>query len=403
MTAGSGAGGPLAGLRVLDLGTMVAGPLACTLMADFGAEVIKVEQPGRGDPLRGVGPFVDDESLYWNVEGRNKKSITLDLRQPEGQALVRELAVRVDVVVENFRAGTLARWGLDYAALSKVNPGLVMLSVSGFGQTGPYAGRAAFDRIALAFSGVLDMTGFPDRPPVRPGIALADCQTALFGAYAVMMALHHRNANDGPGQHIDLSLFESMFRFTDSMVPAYDRLGLVRKRQGNLAAAAAPGDLFQTLDGRHLVLTMSNDAMFRRLCEAMNRPALADEPAFATHQQRWQRIDELNTIVATWIRERTLAELERTLSEAGLAYMLVHSVADIFADPQYAARESIQSVEHPRVGRLKMPGVGPKLSATPAAPIRAAPALGEHNAEVYGGWLGLDERTLQRLAASSII
>lgn len=306
--------GPLANLKVLDLGTMIAGPVACTLLADFGAEVIKVERPGAGDPLRHIGPFVEDESLYWNVEARNKKSITLDLRKPEGQALARQLATKVDVVVENFRPGTLAAWGLDYAALAAVNPKLVMLSISGFGQTGPYAQRAAFDRIALAFSGVLHISGFPDRPPVRPGITLADYQAALFGAYAVMMAVYHRDANGGTGQHIDLGLYESVFRFTDTLAPAYDRLGHVRQRQGNLAAAAAPGDVFESSDGRYLVLTMSNDAMFDRLCTAMGKPAMAHEPRYATHRQRWNHVAELNGIVAEWIRSLPVATLEASVA-----------------------------------------------------------------------------------------
>jgi len=395
--------GPLAGLKVLDLGTMIAGPVACTLLADFGAEVIKVEQPGGGDPLRQIGPFVGDESLYWNVEGRNKKSITVDLRKPEGQALVRELATKVDVVVENFRPGTLTAWGLDYAALAAVNPRLVMLSISGFGQTGPYAQRAAFDRIALAFSGILHVTGYPDRPPVRPGTTMADYQAALFGAYAVMMALYHRDAKGKGGQHIDLSLYESVFRFTETLAPAYDRFGSVRQRQGNLAAAAAPGDVFETSDGRYLVLTMSNDAMFGRLCRAMGQAALADDPRYGSHRQRWEHVNELNGMVAEWARSLPVADLEAALQEAGLAYTLTYTIEDIFADAHYRARESIQSVDNPRIGSVKMPGVGPRLSATPAAPIRAAPGLAEHNAEILGGWLGLSDVAQQQLRDANVI
>jgi len=395
--------GPLANLRVLDLGTMIAGPVAATLLADFGAEVVKVEQPGIGDPLREIGPFVDNESLYWNVEGRNKKSITLDLRKPEGQALARQLAAKVDVVVENFRPGTLAAWGLDYDALSALNPGLVMLSVSGFGQTGPYAQRAAFDRIALAFSGVLHISGFADRPPVRPGVTMADYQSALFGAYAVMMALYHRDANGGAGQHIDLGLYESVFRFTDTLAPAYDRLGEVRQRQGNLAAAAAPGDIFETCDGRYLVLTMSNDAMFRRLCDAMGTPALADDPRYVTHRLRWGHVAQLNAIVARWIKGRAVAEIEAALQDAGLAYTLTYSIEDIFSDPHYLARGSIESVENPRIGTVRMPGVGPRLSATPAGPIRSAPTLAEHNDEVFGEWLGLSDAVQRQLREAAVI
>lgn len=326
-TSASQGRGPLANLKVLDLGTMIAGPVACTLTA----------------------------------------------------------------------------WGLAYDTLATVNPGLVMLSVSGFGQTGPYAQRAAFDRIALAFSGILHLTGYPDRPPVRPGITMADYQAALFGAYAVMMALYHRDAKGGIGQHIDLGLYESVFRFTDTLVPAYDRLGAIRQRQGNLSAAGAPGDIFETSDGRYLVLTLATDAMFARLCSAMGQPGLAREPRYATHSQRWEHIGELNATVARWVRSMEVAGIEAALQEAGLAYTLTYTIEDIFADPHYAARASIQSVENPRIGSLKMPGVGPRLSATPAQPIQSAPQLAEHNAEIFGEWLGLSDAAQQELRQAAVI
>ena len=293
--------GPLSKIRVIDLGTMVAGPVAATQMADFGADVIKVEQPGTGDTLRGVGPFYEGECLWWQVEGRNKRSITLDLRQEQGQALLKRLVAEADVVIENFRPGTLEKWNLSYAQLAAVNPAIVMLSVSGFGQTGPYADRAGYDRIALAFSGVMGITGFPDRPPVRVGTSIADYSTAIMGAFAIMMALYHRDVNGGQGQQIDLALYEPMFRFTDTMVLAYDKLGRMRERTGNVHQAAAPGNTFQMKDGRFLIMTISGDVLFRKLCHALGRPAMANDPKYANHTLRWQHVQELNDLTARWI------------------------------------------------------------------------------------------------------
>lgn len=382
---------------------MIAGPVVGTLLADFGAEVIKVEQPGCGDTIRQIGPFANGESLYWNVEGRNKKSVTIDLHRPEGQSLLRELVKQADAVVENFRPGTLAKWGLNYKELAIVNPRIVMLSVSGFGQTGPYADRTAYDRIALAFGGVMHLTGFPDRPPVRPGVSIADYQAALFGAFSVMMALYQRDASGGPGQHIDLALYESVFRFTDVLTVSYDRLGKVRERQGNLHFAAAPGEHFETRDGRFLILTVSNDSMFRRLCNAMNRDDLAINPRYASHELRWKHVNELNEIVAEWVKSDEVTAITRTLDDVGVSCSTTYSIADIMADPHYAARENIVRVETPRLGPLQMQGVGPKFSATPAGPISPAPALGEHTFEVLRTLLGLSDAAIEDLVASNVI
>lgn len=394
--------GPLGGVRVLDLGTMLAGPMAATLLADFGADVIKVEKPDGGDTLRSIGPFCEGESLQWNVDNRNKKSVTIDLRLPEGQALVLKMCEHVDVIVENFRPGTLARWGLDYATIQKTWPHIVMLSVSGFGQTGPYAERAAYDRIATAFGGLMYVTGFADRPPVRIGVSMADYLTGLFGAYAVSMALYRQKTSGGPGQHIDLSLYESIFRFTDSMVPAFDKLSQIRERKGNLGLAGAPGDHFLTSDGRYLVLTVSNNAMFSRLCHALGQPELAHDEKYASHDLRWQNIEELNAIVGGWIRTHPVADVEAALSQAGVAYSLVYSMADIFSDPHYKARGSIQAVATDSMGKLCMPGVGPKFSLTPAPALHRAPRLGEHTSAVLEG-LGLSSVEIDGFRARGII
>jgi len=398
----SEASGPLQGLEILDLGTMIAGPVACTVLADFGAEVIKVEEPRSGDPMRHIGPFEQGESLWWNVEARNKKSVTLDLKQPAGRALLLQLVAQADAVVENFRPGAMARLGLAYEDLKQVNPRIVLLSISGFGQTGPYAARAGYDRIAQAFGGLLHISGFPDRAPVRPGVSIADYQTALFGALALMMALHHRDAHGGAGQHIDLALYEAVYRFTDVLTTAYDRLGLVRQREGNQGRAAAPGDHFPTRDGRYLVLTISHDAMFRKLCEAMGMAALADCERYASHELRWRNLAEINRVVGEWILAHDVDALCRTLDAHGLAYSLALSIEEICADPHYRARGNIDVVEHPRLGTLRMQAVGPHFSGSPAGPLRAAPGLGEHNREVLRR-LGVDEPTLAQLERDGVI
>ncbi|MCK1513200.1 CoA transferase [Bradyrhizobium sp. 190] len=393
--------GPLSGVRVIDLGTMVAGPVAATLLSDFGAEVIKVEQPGRGDTLRHIGPYADGESLWWNVEGRNKKSITLDLHHPEAQRILKELVKHADVVVENFRPGTLEKWNLSWQELEKINPRLVMLSVSGYGQTGPYASRAGYDRMGLAMGGVLNITGYPDRAPVRPGTAMADYQTALFGAFGTMVALYNRDARGGKGQQVDLSLFEAVFRFTDVMVTAYEKLGLKRERTGNVHFAAAPGDHFQTIDGRYIVLTVSSDRMFARLCEII--PEFIGDERFQTHAKRLANVEAANRMVAAWMKSLPVPEVCRVLDAKGLAYSLIYSVEDIVADPQYDAREAIVTVEHPRLGALKMPAVQPRFSQTPAPKVHAAPDLGAHTEEVLQELAGVSVEKLAELRKAGIV
>jgi crotonobetainyl-CoA:carnitine CoA-transferase CaiB-like acyl-CoA transferase len=395
--------GPLAGVRVLELGTMIAGPVTGTLMADFGADVIKIETPKVGDPIRQSGPFCGEESLYWVVEGRSKKSVTLDLRTKGGQQVLRDLVQHVDVLVENFRPGTMKRWELDYDRLKASNPRLVMLSISGFGQTGPYALRPAYDRIALAFSGFLNMTGFPDRPPVRPGTAIADYQGALFGAFAVMMALYYRDVGKGSGQHIDLSLYESIFRFTDVMIAAYDKLGLGRERQGNAHFAASPGDHYETSDGRFLALTVASNSVFQRLCEAMDQPQLANDPRFATHIKRVENYQTINGIVASWVKSTSLPVVVTALEAQSVPHSLIYSPADIMADPHYAARDSIVTVDHPVIGPVKMPGVTPRFSVSKPPAIRPAPPLGRDTHEVLAHLLGMSRADIAKLQEAGTI
>lgn len=393
----------LSGLRILDLGTMVAGPVACTLFGDFGAEVIKVEVPLRGDTVRDLGPFVDGKCLYWSVEARNKKSITLDLRVPEGKELLLQLVEQADAVVENFRPGTLEKWGLGYEVLKARNPKLVMLRISGFGQTGPYRERAGYDRIALAFGGLMGITGYADRPPVRIGTSIADYQSAILGAFAMMMAIYHRDVHGGDGQEIDLAMYESIVRFTEVLVPAFDRMGTVRERRGNKHFAAAPGEHFRTADGRYLILTISADAGFQRLAAAMGRDDWARDPRLSTHEKRWEHVDELNEALAAWIEGQPVDQLCESLDAAKLAYSFIYSVKDIMEDPHYAARGTIASVPDPKIGPVRMAGVIPKFSETPEKAIECAPDLGQHNNEIYGGLLGLTPERIAQLADAGVL
>lgn len=398
-----GAPAPLEKIRVLDLGTMVSAPVAGTLLADFGAEVIKVEQPGVGDTLRGLGPFANGESLWWNVAGRNKKSITLNLRTAKGQDVLKRLVKKADVLIENFRPGTMSKWGLGYAELSAINPGVVVLSVSGFGQTGPYSNRAGYDRIALAFSGVMNLIGYPDRPPVRAGVSIADYTTALMGAYSVMLALYHRDSSGGRGQHIDLALYETMFRLSESTIASYDQLGIVRGRTGNVHYGAVPGNTFETQDGRYLLLTISSNTLFRRFCEAVDRPELADLPEYATHESRFKSVGVLNDIAAQWIKGHAVDKVVEVFSGYGLPFSLVLTAKEIVGDEQYRARENIVDVVHPRFGHLKMQGVVPKLSDTPGVAITAAPSIGQDNIEVYREWLNMSEQDVSSLTEEGVV
>ena len=278
-----------------------------------------------------------------------------------------------------------------------------MLSVSGFGQTGPYAARAGYDRIGLAFSGVMGLTGYADRPPVRVGVSIADYSTAVLGAFSLMMALYHRDATGGPGQQIDLALYESMFRLTESLTAAYDQLGMVRRRNGNMHFGAAPGNTFETGDGRYLILTISGNTLFTRFCQAIGRPELAQAPEYATHDLRWQSLETLNRIAGDWIKSHDVDAITQAFEAHGIPFSVVLSIDEIVTHPHYLARENIVTVEHPKLGPLKMQGVIPKLSRTPGGPIAAAPEVGQHNQEIYQGLLGLNDSELAGLAAERVI
>ncbi|HYV57777.1 MAG TPA: CoA transferase [Candidatus Nitrosopolaris sp.] len=401
--------GPLAGIRVLDLGTRIAAPFAATLLADLGAEVIKVELPGQGDFLRTIGPFEKGYSLFWAVEGRGKKSITLDLRKPAGQALLKRLVAHADVVVENFQPGTLESWGLGYDVLSAINPGVVLTRVSVYGQTGPYRDRPGLDRNGIALGGLLYITGYPDRPPVRPGLIVSDYLTGVFNAFAIVTALYERDrraqaAGTPPrGQWVELSLYQSILRIMEHTLASYDRLGIVREREGNRLKNSAPLDNWATKDGKYVCIIAAGDGLFPRLARAMGREDLLGEPRFATMAQRAEHGDELNGIVAAWCRERTSREIQDVLEAHEVPFGVAYSVADIFTDPHIASRGDIVAVDDPVIGPVRMQGVYPRFSETPGDAPRGAPRLGEHNDEIYRGLLGLGASELATLKSDRVI
>jgi succinyl-CoA---D-citramalate CoA-transferase len=395
---------PLEGLRILDAGTRIGAPFAATLLADFGAEVWKIELPGQGDFMRTIGPFDDGYSLFWAVEGRNKKSITLDLRKPRGQDLFKRLVPLADAIVENFQPGTLESWGLGYQVLEALNPKIILTRATVYGQDGPYRDRPGLDRNGIAHGGLLYLTGYPDRPPVRPGIIISDYVTGIFNALSILIALYERDIRgSGRGQSVDLALYESMFRLMEHTVASYDRLGVVREREGNRLRNSAPLDNWETRDGQFVSIIAAGDGLFPRLAKAMDRPDLLQDPRFKTLADRAQHADEINAVVAAWCRSRTAEEIERILVDAQVPVCRAFSIRDIFADPHYAARGDIVEVDDPTIGPVKMQGVYPRLSRTPGAIRRGAPRLGEHNREIYQGVLGLADEEVESLARDGVI
>ena len=395
---------PLEGVRVLDIGTLIAGPFGPTLLGDFGADVIKVEQPGHGDGVRGGVNSVDGVGLHWLSHGRNKRSVTLNLRVAEGQAILRDLIRVSDVLVENFTPGTMEKWGLGWEEVHALNRRLVMVRVSGYGQSGPLSRRAGYDRIALGFSGFLYTTGYPDSPPVRPSYATADFSTGIFNALATLLALYWRDAQGGDeGQLIDLALYEPLFRITEDTVPAYHKLGVIRERTGNRNPGFSPADNFQTADGHWLMIAGGGDGVFARLARVMGREDLITDARYATGRDRAINADELCAEVQAWVGAHTAADVTAALDAANVPAGGIYSVREIMEDEHYAAREDIVEVEHPVVGGVKMPAVLPKLLGTPGAVRWPGPALGAHNEAVYGELLGIDAARLGELRAAEVI
>lgn len=394
--------GPLCGVKVLDISTVVAGPLSSTLMADLGAEVLKIELPGEGDHIRSLPPIKDGESLWSKVANRNKRGITLDLRQPEGRALFERLLPQYDVLVENFRPGTLDRWGLSMQRLLELRSDLIVLRVTGFGQTGPYRDRPGFARIFEAMSGFVNLCGEPDGPPLYPGFPVSDALTGVFGAYSLTAALLHRERT-GEGQEIDLSATEAMFRVMDFLAVEYDQMGVVRSRQGNLNAYSAPSSVYRSADGEWIVLAVSAPTVFRRLAIALQRPDLLEDPRFRTNAARINNRDEIEAIMSDWFAARTLEEASRVLREHDVSFSPIFDIADIFADPHFAARQMLVPVSDSRLGQVRMQNVVPKFSRTPGKVWGTGPDIGQHNDEVFGSELCLSEAERESLRQKKII
>ncbi len=369
---------PLAGLKVVELGTLIAGPFCSRILAEFGAEVVKVESPDGGDPLRKWRKLYEGTSLWWYVQARNKKSVTANLKHPEGKEFVRRLIASADILVENFRPGVLEKLGLSWEALHRDNPGLVMVRLSGFGQTGPYKDQPGFGAVGESMGGLRYVTGFPDRPPVRTGISIGDSIAALWGAIGALMALRHREVGGGAGQVVDVALYEAIFAMMESLVPEFDVFGFVRERTGNIMPGITPSNTHTTRDGKHVTIGANGDAIFKRLMRAMGRDDLAADPSLDDNAGRDARRDEIYGLIDAWCAAHDEAEVLAVLEAAEVPASRVYSVADMFADPQFLAREMIQSARLPDGTAMKMPGIVPKLSATPGSTEWLGPALGEH-------------------------
>jgi len=389
--------GPLAGIRVLELGSLVAGPFCGKTLADFGAEVIKIEPPGEGDPLRKWRRLRNGTSLWWQVQSRNKKSVTCDLRKPEGQEIVRRLAREAHIVVENFRAGALEKWNLGWDALSRENPKLVLVRISGYGQTGPYRGRPGFAAIAEGMAGFRYVTGFPDRPPARPNLSIGDTIASLHGVIGALMALH-----SGTGQIVDVALYEAMFNCMESLLPEYAADGYVRERTGSTLPGIAPSNLYPCSDGAYVLIAGNADSLFHRLMTAIGRPDLRDDPALARNDGRAAQMQRIDEAIGAWTSRLTLSEVLKEMEKAEVPAGRIYSAADIAADPHFAARGMIQQVIAGDGEALKVPGVVPKLSATPGAIRSAAPQLGEHTDEVLKA-IGYESAAIAKLRENKII
>ncbi len=394
--------GALDSIRVLDLGTRIGAPFAATLLGELGADVIKIEQPGTGDFLRTIPPFDGDVSLFWAVEGRGKRSVTIDLSKPRGQELLRGLVAHADVLVENFQPGTLERWDLAPDELRKINPRLVVSRVSVYGQDGPYRDRPGLDRNGIALGGLLGITGYPDAPPVRPGVIVADYLTALFNTIGVLAALVERGRS-GEGQQVELALYESVLRIMEWTIPAYDRLGIVRERTGNRLPNSAPLDNYETADGKYVCIAAAGDVLFPRLCGAIGREELPNDERFSTLERRAANADAINDIVAEWCRGRSAEEIESVLVASQVPVSRVYAVDEILADPQVLAREAVVSVDDPSLGPIRQQAPVPRLDRTPLRIPRGAPKLGEHTEEVLRGLLALGDEEIDSLRGDGVI
>ncbi len=392
--------GPLEGLRVIEMGSLIAGPFCGQLMGDMGADVIKIEAPGDGDPMRqwGQGP----KPAWWRVIARNKRSVSLDLRKPRGQEIARELVAKADILVENFRPGTLEKWGIAPEALHAINPGLIIVRVSGYGQTGPYADRAGFGLVGEAMGGWRYLVGEPDRPPARMGISIGDTLAASYGCMGALAALHHREKT-GRGQVVDSALYEAVLQVTESLLSDYGASGHMRTRSGSVLPGIAPSNAYPCSDG-DIVIGANQDKVFARFAETIGKGEWAEDPRYKTHHARGERQDELDGMISDWTRLRTVAEVDAIMSEAGVPAGPIYRPDKMVTDPQFVAREAIHWEDHPSLGRVPMPNVFPKLSRTPGDIRRPAPdAVGQHTDEVLSSVLGLSSAALAELRSEGVV
>jgi len=395
--------GPLKGLRVVEMGQLLAGPFSGQILGDLGADVIKIEDPSRGDPMRVWGrELPDGHSLWWAVVGRNKRSVTLNLRDPEGQEIARRLVAEADVLIENFKPGTLERWGLDYETLSAANPGLVLLRVSGYGQDGPYAQRPGYGSIGEAMGGLRYIVGDPATPPSRMGISIGDALAAVFGTIGVLSAVVER-ADTGLGQVIDTSIYESVLAMTESMVPEYALTGLIRERSGAILPNVAPSNIYPASDGLWLLIAANQDTVFSRLADAMGRPELKADERYSTHGARGANQQEIDDIIAEWTATFDSGSLEAKLVEFGVPVGRIYRAPEMLTDPQFLARDSIVHVQHPVLGDVPMQNVFPRLSRTPGAVAWPGAALGQHTDDVLSEVIGVAAERIAELRAAGVV
>ncbi|SDO71528.1 CaiB/BaiF CoA transferase family protein [Desulforhopalus singaporensis] len=394
---------PLEGLRVVEMGAFIAGPFCGQLLADFGAEVIKIEPPGKGDPMRQWGRHRHNgKSLWWPVLARNKKSVTLNLKSEKGRQMAKELIDSADFLLENFRAGMLEKWGMDYETLKATNPGLIMIRVSGYGQTGPYKDKPGFGSIGEAMGGIRYITGYPDRPPTRIGISIGDSLTSVFGAIGGLVALHERSKT-GKGQVVDISIYEAVLSLMESLIPEYQFAGEIRERTGSILPNVAPSNIYPSSTGSFFLIAANADNIFGRLCKAMERPELAEDPRYATHNARGERQEELDELIAQWTVKFTTDELQKMMDEHGVPAGLIYTPREMLADPHFKARNTIIEVADKAMGNIKMQNVFPYLSETPGGVAWTGPELGEHNRQVYGDILNIDAAQLEELQSGGVI
>ena len=387
---------PLSGLKVVELGTLIAGPFASRICAEFGAQVIKVESPDGGDPLRKWRKLYEGTSLWWFVQARNKKSLTLNLKHPDGLQVLKALLADADILIENFRPGVLEKLGLGWDVLHALNPKLVMVRLSGFGQTGPMKDQPGFGAVGESMGGLRYITGFEDRPPVRTGISIGDSIAALWGVIGALMALRHREVNGGQGQVVDVALYEAIFAMMESMVPEFDVFGFIRERTGNIMPGITPSSIHTSLDGKHVQIGANGDAIFKRFMQLMGRDDLANDPQLASNDGRDTRRDELYGVIDRWVASLPLDTVLEQLNTAQVPASRIFSAQDMFSDPQFLAREMFLSAKLPDGNDFKMPGIVPKLSETPGSAEWVGPELGAHNDEVLGA-LGYDASAIAAL------